>query len=209
MVRVGVPYQGSVAQSGSRQIRRGLWAATALPSGLLAASGFPGSGAVSPERARAPVIAGWGRRGRSGWASPQPASCAWCVVGCSRWLLVPHVERMRKHPFEGERSEPERLNGAILVGFWCRMVRGCASIRSRASEASPRVLFVCLVGVFVWLVVGLVGVFVWLVCWFGLVEWVFMMYYCLVGLHAATVSGLYPNCSRYTPHLNPLRGSKL
>ena len=178
---------------------------------------------------------------------------------------------MRKHPFEGERSEPEKLNSSfcrrrqidcvglfrclfllsfgaaweedaqasvrgrakrareaqqtilstsrkwsclflswsVLVGCWCRMGRGCASIRSRASVASPSVLFVCLVGVFVWLVVGLVGVFVWLVCWFGLVEWVFMMNYCLVGLHASTVSGLYPNCSRYTPHLNPLRGSKL
>ena len=38
-------------------------------------------------------------------------------VGFSRWLLVPHGERMRKHPFEGERSEPERLNGAIRRGY--------------------------------------------------------------------------------------------
>lgn len=126
-------HQDSVAKSGSRQTRRGLWAATALPSGLLAASGFLGPGAARPERALAPVIAGWGRRGRSGRASPQPASCAWyvcdhfvdvtkmvvfgCLVGCSRWLLVPHGERMRKHPFEGERSEPERLTGTFRRGY--------------------------------------------------------------------------------------------
>ena len=35
----------------------------------------------------------------------------------SCWLLVPHGQRMRKHPFEGERSEPERLNGTIRRGY--------------------------------------------------------------------------------------------